>query len=105
MLTKTDKVKLCTIGQLALQAQDDIIRSDGCWLMSYALDTEDDDLIQLICSHFTIALLVKNLIDQDIKVQAPSLKAVANLLSVDDESIIDVAISSKLIDNLFAMAQ
>ena len=73
--------------------------------MSYTLDTEDDSLIETICSHVTIALLIKALLDPNDSIQAPALKAVANLLTVDNENIVDIAISQKLIDNLFTLSQ
>ena len=81
------------------------MRSDALWLMSYTLDTEDDDLIEQVCSYYTIACLVKALQDDNQSIYKPGLKAVANLLTVDNAQIVDIALSSKLLNNLLSLAQ
>ena len=58
-LKPKDKMKLCQIGRKALQAIDDNIIADGCWLLSYALKTSDETFIAEVCNSMTVSCLVR----------------------------------------------
>ena len=92
------------IGKEALKSPDAKHRSDACWLFAYTFDTDDDNILATICNNLTIAHLVHLLKDPDPEVQYPALKAVANMLTTETDSIIDHALGQKVIDNLMAMA-
>ena len=105
-LTRNDKLKLCGIvGRKAIQTIDDSIVSDGCWLFSYAFDTEDDSFLAEVCNVTTISNLVRCLKAADQNIQFPALKAVASMLSTETVLVVDRALFERVLDRLLAMAQ
>ena len=86
---------------------DDTIVADGCWLFYYTFDcdTSDVNFVNTVCNYTTVSNLVRLLEAPDIIVQYTALKAVANLLTIDSEIVIDRALFENVIDKLLALAE
>lgn len=105
-ITHSDILKLAEIGFQGLivsqEQSRDSIKSDSCWLFDYLFEDaagEDfADIISQTATPATIASLVSALDDEDLNIIVPATKATANLLSLDDEQIVDRLLFHRLID-------
>lgn len=83
--------------------EDSDIISDCLWTISYIADTSDDEIIDYVSQGDTIARLIDQLSATDITLYVPALRSVGNILTTNDQRVIERCIWHGVIDKLTAI--
>jgi len=88
------------VARAGLFTEDPEIVSDSLWAFSYMADTDDDSIIAMVASGENLPKIIENVGAKDFQLFVPALRAIGNILTTNDEEIIDRAIFEGVFDKL-----
>ena len=91
---------LLAIAQAGVYVEEDEIVSDSLWTLSYILDTEEDTLIESVATTELIAQICQCLISKDLTVYVPGLRCIGNILTSNDERVMERCLFNSVIEKL-----
>lgn len=77
---------------MGLFVDDPDVMSDCLWALNYIADTEDEDLIESLASSEILPRVISSIGDKEHKVFVPALRCLGNILTTDDQQIVEKAI-------------
>lgn len=82
--------KLVKLSMIAIASDEDEIKSEALFALSYLTDTNNDDLLTYVGTNEQLVLtLINSLTDEFIKIQAGAIRIVGNLVSSDNNEILE----------------
>jgi hypothetical protein len=88
------------VAKAGLFTEDTDIISDCLWAISYMVDTEDDTLIAFIAQSEALPQIINYLSHKDMTIFIPALRCVGNILTTNDNSVIERCVFNNVIDKL-----
>ena len=102
-LTKIQQAAGFKIANAGLFIDEEDITSDCLWAISYIADTDDDATIALIGRSEALPRIINCLGSKELTVFVPALRAIGNMLTTDDHSVIEYCLYLGVLDKLSSL--